>query len=682
MSTEPRSRWPDHPEALAEPQPVPPPGTNGGGRPSGTTGAWPVDARFVTDPTFAAGVLDAVDSHIAVVDLSGRIVAVNAAWDAFAAANGGHGVGPGADYFAACATATATDPSAAQALHQLHQVAAGRVSRMSLEYPCHSPREQRWFRMTATRSILAGTPYLVVRHDTITAERWTRQAVTHRAGLLDEVDAAVVGADLHGVVQTWNRGAEQLWGWDAEQAVGEHLADLLVPVDRAHAARQALSAVAARGSWEGELTLLHRDGQPVQLHLRYRVLRDADGDRRSAALVAVGLGARGSAGGDLWHSNAWLRAITDQLGEGLCTLDAGGRIGYVNAAGERLLGNRRREVRGGSFTNRLLGTRPDGSARGPGELLIGAEFAGSVPGEVTPDRLLRSDGTIIPIEYVATQLPSHTEIGPPGWVVSFRDISDRLAREERLREQAEHARCMARIQDALEQDHFVLHAQPIVDLATGDTVQHELLLRLDDPEEGMISPGVFLPIAETYGLAPSIDRWVVRRAVALAAAGHAIEVNISARSLSDSSLVYEIERRLAGSGADPALLVFEITETALLDDREDAALFANRLRELGCQVALDDFGTGYGAFTTLKHLPVDVLKIDIDFVRDARTSVASRHVIAAVVALARAFDLLTIAEGVEDEETLTVLRELGVDQAQGYHLGRPAPLADTLFAGS
>ena len=633
----------------------------------------------MTDPTFAAGVLDAVDSHIAVVDLSGRIVAVNAAWESFAAANGGQDVGPGADYFAACAAAT--DPSAAQALHRLQQVAAGRVSRTSLEYPCHSPREQRWFRMTATRSMLAGTPYLVVRHDTITAEWCTRDAVTHRAGLLDAVDAAVVGADIHGVVQAWNRGAQQLWGWDAEQAIGRHLADLLVAVDRADAVRHALAAVAARGCWEGEVTLLHRDGQPVPVHLRYRVLLDADGGRRSAALVAVSLGGRVAAGRDLSRSNAWLRAITDQLGEGLCTLDAGGRIGYVNPAGERLLGGRRREVRGGSFTNRLLGTHPDGSARGPGELLIGAEFAGSVPGEVTFDRLLRSDGSTIPIEYVATELPSRTGIGPPGWVVSFRDVSDRLAREERLREEAEHARCMARIQEALEKDHFVLHAQPIVDLATGETVQHELLLRLDDPEEGMISPGVFLPIAETYGLAPSIDRWVVRRAVALAAAGHAVEVNISARSLSDSSLVYEIERRLAGSGADPALLVFEITETALLEDREDAARFANRLRELGCQVALDDFGTGYGAFTTLKHLPVDVLKIDVDFVRDARTSPASRHVIAAVVALARAFDLLTIAEGVEDEDTLSVLRELGVDQAQGYHLGRPAPLADTLFAG-
>ncbi len=658
-----------------------PPACSGSPAPGDTgLGAGPLDARLATHPTLATGLLDALDSHIAVVEPSGRIVAVNAAWEAFAADNGGVDVGPGADYFAACGTSS--DPTAAQALHALHQVADGRVSRASLEYPCHGPKEQRWFRMLVHRAVLAGASYLIVRHDPITAEQLTREAVATRAALLDAVDAAAVGVGLDGVVQVWNEGAAQLWGWPVAQAVGRHLADLLVPVHRAAATYRALAAVIARGSWEGELTLLHRDGHDVTVHLRLRVLHDADGAPRSVALVAVDLGERVAVERDLVRSNAWLRAITDRLGEGLCTLGPDGRIGYVNPVGHHLLGGDHGRVLGGSFTNRLLGTREDGSARAPDELLIGEEFAGTVAGEVTLDRLLRSDGSTIPIEYVATELPSRSGTEPSGWVVSFRDVTDRLAQEQRLREDAEHARWMARIQEALEQDHFVLYAQPIIEVATRRTVQHELLLRLQDPDEGLIAPGVFLPIAETYGLAPAIDRWVIGRAVALAAAGHAVELNVSARSLSDRSLVYEIERLLAHAQVDPALLVFEITGTALLDNREGAARFATRLRELGCQLALDDFGTGYGALTYLKHLPVDVLKIDIDFVRDVRTSLASRHVIAAVVALARAFDLLTVAEGVEDEDTFTVLAELGVDQAQGYHLGRPAPLDETLLAGS
>ena len=129
-----------------------------------------------------------------------------------------------------------------------------------------------------------------------------------------------------------------------------------------------------------------------------------------------------------------------------------------------------------------------------------------------------------------------------------------------------------------------------------------------------------------------------------------------------------------GSGADPADIVFEITETAILDDVDAARRFAERLRTLGCKLALDDFGTGYGGFTYLKQLPVDCLKIDIEFVRDLATVPASRHVVDAVVALARDFELQTVAEGIEDAETLDILRDLGVGFGQGYHIARPAPL--------
>ena len=121
-------------------------------------------------------------------------------------------------------------------------------------------------------------------------------------------------------------------------------------------------------------------------------------------------------------------------------------------------------------------------------------------------------------------------------------------------------------------------------------------------------------------------------------------------------------------------MVFEITETAILEDEAAAERFADRLRNLGCKLALDDFGTGYGGFTYLKQLPVDYLKIDIEFVRDLATNPASRHVVEAVVGLARGFGLKTVGEGVEDPEAYSLLRELGVDYAQGYHIARPAPL--------
>ena len=227
------------------------------------------------------------------------------------------------------------------------------------------------------------------------------------------------------------------------------------------------------------------------------------------------------------------------------------------------------------------------------------------------------------------------------------------------------------------EDRFVLYAQPIVDLRTSEVVQHELLLRLREPDGKIVGPGAYLHIAEQYGLIGEIDRWVVERGTEIAATGRPVEINLSARSVGDEGILAHIERCIKQSGVDPNLLVFEITETALIGDEAAALAFTERLHALGCKLALDDFGTGYGGFTYLKQLPLDFLKIDIEFVRDLASNPASHHVVEAVVALARGFGLKTIGEGVEDAETFKLLRELGVDFAQGYHIARPGPLDQT-----
>jgi EAL domain-containing protein (putative c-di-GMP-specific phosphodiesterase class I) len=167
---------------------------------------------------------------------------------------------------------------------------------------------------------------------------------------------------------------------------------------------------------------------------------------------------------------------------------------------------------------------------------------------------------------------------------------------------------------------------------------------------------------------------VITQAVRLAAGGgRVIEVNLSAASIGTTGLLPFIERQLRETGAEPANLVFEITETALMLDIVAGEAFARGVAELGCGLALDDFGTGYGSFIYLKKLPITSLKIDIEFVRDLVTNPANLHVVKAIVSLARAFGLQTVAEGIEDEQTLTILKAEGVDFGQGYHLGRPAP---------
>jgi EAL domain-containing protein (putative c-di-GMP-specific phosphodiesterase class I) len=190
----------------------------------------------------------------------------------------------------------------------------------------------------------------------------------------------------------------------------------------------------------------------------------------------------------------------------------------------------------------------------------------------------------------------------------------------------------------------------------------------------LIAPGAFLGVAERYGLITEIDRWVVRKGARLAAQGHHVSVNLSAESVVTSGMLALIDHEIDDAAADPSNLVFEITETALMRDIGKGEDFARGLVARGCEVALDDFGTGFGTFTHVKKLPIKYLKIDIEFVRDLIGSSANEHVVKAIVNLAQGFGCKTIAEGVEDEETLSHLRSLGVDYAQGFHLGRPAPV--------
>jgi len=232
-----------------------------------------------------------------------------------------------------------------------------------------------------------------------------------------------------------------------------------------------------------------------------------------------------------------------------------------------------------------------------------------------------------------------------------------------------------RIRAALEDERFVLYSQPIIDLATNTEAHEELLIRLLDDSGQLISPGAFLPTAETYGLIADIDRWVLRRGAELAAAGRRVHINLSGASIGSAVLLDELSEQLRSSGADPSHLVIELTETYAVANIDRAQTFAAGLRRLGCRLALDDFGTGFGSFTYLKHLPADYLKIDMEFVRDMAHNPQDRRVVDSIVGIAGAFGQHTIAEGVEDDDCVAALREAGVGLAQGFHLGRPRPVA-------
>ncbi len=243
-----------------------------------------------------------------------------------------------------------------------------------------------------------------------------------------------------------------------------------------------------------------------------------------------------------------------------------------------------------------------------------------------------------------------------------------------------------RIRDALEEDRFTLYAQPIVELRSGAVRQHELLLRMLDEQGEVIPPAAFISIAERFDLMQEIDRWVVARAIRHMGEQRRLgreltfEVNISGSSTGDPELLTIIQRELSENEVDPVNLVLEVTETTAVANIPRAQEFAQRLAELGCRFALDDFGAGFGSFYYLKHLPFDILKIDGEFVRSCTTSQTDQLLVRAAVEIARGMGKETIAEYVGDEATVELLRELGVDYAQGFHVGRPAPL-DKALAG-
>jgi diguanylate cyclase (GGDEF)-like protein len=277
----------------------------------------------------------------------------------------------------------------------------------------------------------------------------------------------------------------------------------------------------------------------------------------------------------------------------------------------------------------------------------------------------------------ADQAMYRAKEGGRNQIALFRDPSEPRREPQRRQTTA------ARIRDALTQGRLSLHSQPIHDLGSGAVERYELLLRMTSEEGELLPARRFIEAAERSGMVQELDRWVVDRALELLAERErrgsplSLHVNLSGASLTDVSVLEFIERRLDEGGADPTRCTFEITETANVYDYEVASGFADRLTEFGCQVAIDDYGAGFGPFHYLKQVPFDLIKIDGSFVRDMPRSDADQLTVKAIVQIARGLGKATIAEYVQDDRTTELLREYGVDMAQGYHLGRPVDIEES-----
>ncbi|WP_164931905.1 EAL domain-containing protein [Janthinobacterium sp. 17J80-10] len=236
---------------------------------------------------------------------------------------------------------------------------------------------------------------------------------------------------------------------------------------------------------------------------------------------------------------------------------------------------------------------------------------------------------------------------------------------------------------ALERGEFVLHYQPQISLASGQVVGVEALIRWNHPELGMLPAGSFIPTAEDCGLIIPIGDWVLheacRQAVAWQRAGLPqllMAVNLSAVQFKRGDLEKSVGAALAASGLEPALLELELTESVLIHDSDQVLATVRRLKALGLKLAIDDFGTGYSSLAYLKRFAVDKLKIDQSFIRDLGSDMEESAIVRAIIQMARSLNLTTIAEGVESEHTLQLLRSLQCDEVQGAQVAMPMSADD------
>src|SRR3954468_7082856 len=335
----------------------------------------------------------------------------------------------------------------------------------------------------------------------------------------------------------------------------------------------------------------------------------------------------------------------------LCTVNAAGYFTSLNAGWERVLGWTREELMSRPLTDFV---HPSDRVRSNEEM----------------SKVSRPDYQVVNFEnrYRARGggwrwLRWSARADGETWFAVAFDITEEKETETRLR-------------GVLTDEHLLAYSQPILDHRSGKIVQEELLVRMrgtNGPDQ-VLTPAEFLPDAERCGLIGLVDRWMSAHAVALSRKGRRAEVNLSAVSIGDDEFTARLEQWIDRAGVNPSNLVFEITETAALEQLDLAVDFADRLTRLGCQFALDDFGTGFGSLTHLRVLPVRYLKIDTSFVRNAATNSDDQAMLRGIAAIARELRVLTVAEGFEDARTLQLVSDIGIDYAPAFHIGRPAPV--------
>lgn len=539
--------------------------------------------------------------------------------------------------------------------------------------------------------------------------------------ILDNAAEGIVTFDENGVLESFNHAAEKLFGYDESEVVGKELTLVIPPPDalsrRAgylqHFLRHEIQRLIGH---ETEVVGRHKDGSRFPLALKISTLTlqgrplytglVADISERKAMMEHLkqmaehdgltGLYNRGYFQTELERVVERVKRTPGQMCA-LMYIDLD-NFKYVNdtlghAAGDKLL------IDVAMILNKRA-RKSDVIARFGGDEFSVLLYNVDTETAKRAAESFRETMTASPFKFGSERVEIACSIGvslmtsetkSAADALSQADIACHLAKragrnrvhvfekidETKVTSMSAEMGWSQRIRDAIRHSRFALACQPIIELETHRIESYEVLIRMVDENEELIMPAGFLPIAERFGLMTDIDKWVITNAVDTLTEQRRLmpdlrySINLSGQSLLDPSVFDLIAEKLATSRLPPAAFTFEVTETVAIADMVQAESFLSQLRAIGCETALDDFGAGFSSFAYLQDLPVDRVKIDGRFVKNLANNAVDQAMVKAMNEIAHALGKKTVAEFVENEESLHYLKAFGVDYAQGYHLGRP-----------
>ncbi|VAW97622.1 diguanylate cyclase/phosphodiesterase (GGDEF & EAL domains) with PAS/PAC sensor(s) [hydrothermal vent metagenome] len=541
--------------------------------------------------------------------------------------------------------------------------------------------------------------------------------------IMDTAAEAIVTFDESGNIENWNHAAENLFGWAENTVIGKNFCKhISIESITDKPENDDLTEIKHYIGVETEVVGIHKNGSSIPLSLKISKMT-LDGSPKYTALLA-NISERKAMMDNLKHiaehdslTGLYNRAFFHDYLEETCIqvketkatlallyidLD---NFKYINdsighLAGDQLL------VEASNILNRRA-RRSDIIARLGGDEFV-AIIADAAPGSIEKiaesfrsalgDYTFKYDGKAVNVGCSIGVTIIDENATSSSNILAQGDIACHLAKragrnrihvftsndESNVKNMSLDIGWSQRIHDALDNDKFVLVTQPIFEINAKDICSYEVLVRMLDSDGALIMPGGFFSTAERFGLAVKIDLWVITNAVEKLSQLHQINpdinfsINLSGQSITVPEVIAHIAKLLKEKSLDARKLTFEITETAAISDMDRAVLMLKELRKMGCRTALDDFGSGMSSFAYLQEMPVDIVKIDGRFVKNIADSNVDQAIVRAMNEIAHALGKHTVAEFVENEHHLKMLKIIGVDRVQGYHLGKPSSI-DLLF---